>query len=110
MLLSTGAKNVFLKMGEKGLIYANEKEMYSIEAAKVDRVVSVNGAGDSLVGGIISKLVEEEKSTIFDCISHGLWCAKLTLESEETISPKITTGMEKPTNLTFLRFPPPKVN
>ena len=58
-LLSKGAKNVIVTLGEKGSMLVNEKETIKVEPHKVN-AVDTTAAGDSYLGAFVSKLSEDK--------------------------------------------------
>ncbi len=56
-LLSTGAKNVIITLGPKGLFFKNDEEEIRMEAFRV-KVLDTTAAGDAFVGGLAFGLAE----------------------------------------------------
>ncbi len=54
-LLSIGAKNVILKLGNRGILYRNREEELSVEAFKV-KTVDTTGAGDTFNGAFAAAI------------------------------------------------------
>jgi sugar/nucleoside kinase (ribokinase family) len=44
---------VVLKLGERGCIVATQEDTFKVDAAQVDRVVDVTGAGDAFAAGFV---------------------------------------------------------
>eukprot|EP01112_Ceratiomyxa_fruticulosa_P010361 TRINITY_DN273_c0_g1_i4.p1 TRINITY_DN273_c0_g1~~TRINITY_DN273_c0_g1_i4.p1 ORF type:complete len:683 (+),score=133.54 TRINITY_DN273_c0_g1_i4:588-2636(+) len=92
ILSNSGVKCVIAKMGARGVIvgkHSHQKiELKHFEPLKVDKIINVNGAGDSMIGCFIWGLLNN--NSLDQCIQYGLECAKLSISSEETISPLIT--------------------
>lgn len=76
-----------ITLGDKGLIYLNEGKAVYVEAKK-DNIVSVTGAGDALLSGLIYGYIS--KMDIKDMIDFGMTMAKITLDSTKTVSDKMT--------------------
>ena len=56
--IQQGAKEIVIKLGEKGAYYANENESFVVEGFHVQDVVDTVGAGDGFAVGIISARIE----------------------------------------------------
>jgi Sugar kinases, ribokinase family len=56
--IQQGAKEIVIKLGEKGAYYANENESFVVEGFHVQEVVDTVGAGDGFAVGIISARIE----------------------------------------------------
>ncbi len=59
-IFKKGVKELILTLGDKGVIYVNENgEIYEKSAYKVD-AVDTTAAGDSFIGGFLTKLSQDE--------------------------------------------------
>lgn len=97
-LLNAGVKTVVAKFGASGVMvgsYDNSKKLQLISAPcpKNVHIVSVSGAGDSFVSGIVYGIVRGIPMNA--AVELATEAAKLTLESEEAISPLITDSYFK---------------
>jgi len=85
-------RTVKQKRGANGVLAGTLKngqcQHWELEADKVDNILSVNGAGDSLDGGVIWGLLAGKD--IKSCLQFGLKAAKLCLESENAVSPLVS--------------------
>ena len=57
-LLSMGAKNVVIKLGEEGAYYKNVKEENYVKGFQVRHVVDSVGAGDGFAAGVLAGLLK----------------------------------------------------
>lgn len=101
ILVNSGVENVVLKMGPHGALLASKKllfpEMETVgdvyfkkyDAEKVEDVINVTGAGDSLDAGVLYGILKG--LSMDESMKIGLKAAKLSLESEFAVSPKIGT-------------------
>ena len=64
-----GAKTVIVKLGGKGAYVRTDKESYTVEGFKVEKVVDTVGAGDGFAVGIISGRLEG--LSLIDCVRRG---------------------------------------
>eukprot|EP00045_Choanoeca_perplexa_P019422 m.2803 g.2803 ORF g.2803 m.2803 type:complete len:666 (-) comp4099_c0_seq1:969-2966(-) len=53
-------------------------------------LLSVTGAGDSMVAGMVASLILQQYST---CVAVGLEAARLSLQSTEAIAPELTSAL-----------------
>jgi len=96
-LLSYGVTYVALKRGKEGAIVGTKKgsnagtsdcQFWQADAPKVDRIVSVNGAGDSFDGAMIWGIISGKD--IPTSLQLGITAAGLSLQSEFAVSPGIS--------------------
>jgi fructose-1-phosphate kinase PfkB-like protein len=73
--------------------------MYHFKPNVSTNVVSVTGAGDCLVGGVVWALLTQRQSNeislserLIESLPYGMAAAKFTVESEAAVSPKISAG------------------
>lgn len=64
-----GAKTVVIKLGSHGAYVRTEKEAYSVEGFKVEKVIDTVGAGDGFAVGMISGRLEG--LSLRDCVKRG---------------------------------------
>ncbi len=76
-----GCENIFLKLGEKGSIYYNGKDLIQKRAFKV-KVIDTTGAGDSFSAGLIYSLLN--KYTVEESLDFATRCAALTVSRKGT--------------------------
>lgn len=67
--LNLGAKTVIVKLGEQGAYVRTEKESYTVEGFKVEKVIDTVGAGDGFAVGVISGRLEG--LPLKDCVRRG---------------------------------------
>lgn len=81
-LLSKGAKNIIVTLGEKGSILVNKKEMIEIAPHKVD-AVDTTAAGDSYLGALVTKLAEDKP--IKEAMEFASKCSSITVTRKGAI-------------------------
>eukprot|EP01119_Soliformovum_irregulare_P024204 TRINITY_DN8620_c0_g1_i2.p1 TRINITY_DN8620_c0_g1~~TRINITY_DN8620_c0_g1_i2.p1 ORF type:complete len:553 (+),score=169.86 TRINITY_DN8620_c0_g1_i2:157-1815(+) len=105
-LIRTGRlKHLLLKRGSEGVTFYSSMPWPGTTRAQgeppvyvskeypphlVDKIVDVTGAGDSMVGAILWGMFSEKEKNPDQVIAWGLEAAKLTLGSDESVSPAIT--------------------
>ncbi len=80
-LHNQGCENIFLKLGEKGSIYYNGKDLIKKPAYKV-KVIDTTGAGDSFSAGLIYSLLNNY--TIEKALDFATRCSALTVSRKGT--------------------------
>ena len=81
-LLSRGAKNVIVTLGEKGSVLINKDEYIKVEPHKVD-AVDTTAAGDSYLGALVSKL--SEGKSIKEAMEFASLCSSKTVTKKGAI-------------------------
>lgn len=81
-LLSRGAKNVIVTLGEKGSVLINKDEYVKIEPHKVD-AVDTTAAGDSYLGALVTKLAEGKE--IKEAMEFASLCSSKTVTKKGAI-------------------------
>ena len=81
-LLSRGAKNVIVTLGEKGSVLINKDEYIKVEPHKVD-AVDTTAAGDSYLGALVTKL--SEGKSIKDAMEFASLCSSKTVTKKGAI-------------------------
>ncbi|CDF59203.1 PfkB family carbohydrate kinase [Thermobrachium celere] len=87
VLLNKGVRNVFISLGEKGVIYGSKKGIHIIKMPKVE-VVNATGAGDAFLAGLVYGYLNE--FTIEETVKFAMSAAAITLSSKDTISDRLT--------------------
>lgn len=87
-LIETGIKRVFISMGEKGILAADSNRMELIPACPTE-MVCATGAGDSSMAAIIWSLFNGNEDITFAARAANA-AASLTIESIDTINPKLS--------------------
>ena len=64
-----GVKTVVVKLGAQGAYVRTDKEAYTVEGFKVDKVIDTVGAGDGFAVGVISGRLEG--LSLKDCVRRG---------------------------------------
>jgi pseudouridine kinase len=82
-LQGRGAESVVLTVGSDGLLVADGHHRVSLPSIKAN-VVDVTGAGDALIAGTLSRLLDGDK--LAEAARTGLLAAVLTIESEESVN------------------------
>lgn len=62
-----------------------------VETVSSDKIVSVNGVGDTFLGVLIAGLTREKPKNIVDLVDIAQRGSVMTLKSKEAVSPKIST-------------------
>lgn len=81
-LLSRGAKNVIVTLGEKGSVFINKDEYIKVEPHKVD-AVDTTAAGDSYLGALVTKL--SEGKNIKEAMEFASLCSSKTVTKKGAI-------------------------
>ena len=81
-LLSRGAKNVIVTLGEKGSVFINKDEYIKVEPHKVN-AVDTTAAGDSYLGALVTKL--SEGSSIKEAMEFASLCSSKTVTKKGAI-------------------------
>lgn len=81
-LLSRGAKNVIVTLGEKGSVLINKDEYVKVEPHKVD-AVDTTAAGDSYLGALVTKL--SENKSIKEAMEFASLCSSKTVTKKGAI-------------------------
>lgn len=104
--LENGPQIVIVKLGEKGLFLGikHTKEIKYYEPPEVSQIISVNGAGDTFLGTLISSLFRFEPNSFHEAkisiemLSYSINLAQrassLTLSSPHPVSPFISQHLE----------------
>lgn len=94
--------HVVVKVGSMGVLYGSRLNgsacnITHISASKVETIVSVTGAGDSLVGTLVAGISKYkgdlDHETMVKIIRAGVRAATLTLESPLAVSEKISPDL-----------------
>lgn len=89
-LIELGVKNVFISLGEKGIICANKKGVDIVPILKT-KIVSANGAGDCSMATITwSRFFYGETLSLLEVGQFTQAAASITLESEHSVSENIS--------------------
>ena len=81
-LLSRGAKNIIVTLGEKGSLLINKDEYIKVEPHKVD-AVDTTAAGDSYLGALVTKL--SEGKDIKEAMEFASLCSSKTVTKKGAI-------------------------
>lgn len=85
-LLELGVRTILLSMGEQGVLWASEAQIYRRAAPKVS-LVGDNGAGDALLAGYLHSA--RLSTAIKHRLGFALGCAAVTLECAEAVAPRL---------------------
>jgi sugar/nucleoside kinase (ribokinase family) len=96
-LLSSGVRHVVMTLGSKGVLYGHRRQeghdfnFVRFDALSVEpsAIRNVHGAGDSLVGATVAAMVANAM-TLEEAIPVGIAAAKLSVESDLSVSPHLT--------------------
>ncbi|WGS64932.1 PfkB family carbohydrate kinase [Marinitoga aeolica] len=83
VLIDKGVKQVFLTMGENGIICANEKEIIKIESPKI-KVTNATGAGDAFTAALVYSYLNDYDLKYSGSFAIG--ASIIALQSKNTIS------------------------
>ena len=89
-LLSMGIRRVFISLGGDGIYAASWKESCWMEPLPC-RMVNTTGCGDSVMAAIVWAYLEE--LSLADTARAGLAAGSITIETPETISPKMSAEL-----------------
>ena len=81
---------MFVSCGEKGVLILSKEKNELIKSEKIakENLEETTGAGDALLAGIASKLVNEENN-IIKAVEFGIKIASLTVKSKFTVNPEL---------------------
>jgi len=82
--ISEGVKNVFITLGEDGVIYGN-KDLIKKQEAIVSEVLNTIGAGDAFLSGVIYGDILEKD--IHEVARYGMACAGINVRHDSSVSP-----------------------
>lgn len=86
-LFARGVENLVVTAGSKGLHYFPDNGESGYLPANTVDVIDVTGAGDSLTAGVIYGLLK--KLPLKEACHYGQICSAITIQSENTVSPKM---------------------
>jgi pseudouridine kinase len=89
-LISRGAKNVVLTMGERGAIASDGSRAEHIEAVPA-QAIDTTGAGDALCAAVLFSLISGDD--LFGGVRLGTLAAALTVESAATVRPDLSISL-----------------
>ncbi|ELP91442.1 hypothetical protein EIN_155590 [Entamoeba invadens IP1] len=92
LFVARGVKNLIVKLGPDGVLVVKKEEDGTVwkktyTAMDTEEIKDVHGAGDSLSAATVAAM--QRGYPLEEAIYYGLACAKMTLESEYTINPKV---------------------
>ena len=87
VILKKGVEKVVITRGEKGLIYYTKAGEAGALLPPTVPIVDVTGAGDSLIAGILFGYLKGLNTE--DSCKIGLSCSLITINSNETVNPKL---------------------
>ncbi len=87
LIMEKGVEKVVITRGDKGLIFFTKKGEAGVILPPKVKVADVTGAGDSLVAGII--YAHLKGMSVEDACKIGISCSNLTLQSYDTVNPKL---------------------
>jgi pseudouridine kinase len=86
-LVSLGIQIAIVTLGATGLVYATSQESGHVPAIECE-IVDYTGAGDALTAAVVFGLLND--LPIDEAVRLGTSAAALTLQSRETVSPKLS--------------------
>jgi len=84
-LLQLGCKQILMTLGKGGSIMADGQLIVRADAAPIESIQTVNGAGDSMLAGVIAALLMD--LDINEQLRWGSIAAALSLQTTEACSP-----------------------
>ena len=88
-LIDQGVEKVFISLGEKGIIAADQNDIFFIERYPAD-VSCTTGAGDAASAAIIWSAISHGKNDIVNESKAANAAASVTIESIKTINPDLS--------------------
>lgn len=85
-LVSKGIENIYLTLGEDGVIFCSKKETRHFPAVEAE-AVNVTGSGDAFLAGIIHANATGKKGD--EAVRLGLEMARINVESEAPVNPML---------------------
>lgn len=82
--INEGVRNIFITLGEDGVIYGNNKLIKKQEAI-VSEVLNTIGAGDAFLSGVI--FGDTLKKDIHEVARYGMACAAINVRHDSSVSP-----------------------
>jgi sugar/nucleoside kinase (ribokinase family) len=82
-LSALGPRMILIKKGEHGVLFYNQKFIFSLPAYPVEKVIDPTGAGDTFAGGFMGYLVKAGKVdslTIKKALAYGTVAASFNVE------------------------------
>lgn len=81
-------KNLIITNGSQNIIYETGSSAQVVNIIPKENIVNTTGAGDALLSGIVASL--NNNYSMIEAINVGVKMANLTLESESSVSNKVT--------------------
>ena len=82
LLLSKGAKNVIVTLGEKGSVLVNKEKIHKVNPHKVN-AIDTTAAGDSYLGALVSKLAND--CDIIEAMEYASLASSYTVTKQGAI-------------------------
>lgn len=82
-LRAYGAKMVLIKKGEHGVLFLNDKFIFSLPGYPTDKVIDPTGAGDTFAGGFMGYLTKVKRineASIKKALAYGTIAASFNVE------------------------------
>ena len=89
VLIDQGVNNVFISMGDRGMLAAQGEKVYIVERYPAD-VISTTGAGDAATAAIIWAFTSLKDKDIITEARAANATASLTIESYQTTHPELS--------------------
>ena len=88
--LGLGVKKVFITLGEDGVAYGDEHEIY-ISKNVIITPVNTTGAGDAFMAGLLYG--ETKGLSLYDMVKFASVCALITIQHKNAVHPDISEQM-----------------
>uniref|UniRef100_A0A182NRG7 Ribokinase n=1 Tax=Anopheles dirus TaxID=7168 RepID=A0A182NRG7_9DIPT len=102
-LRDMGCNTIIITLGEKGAVFADEKDytnVYHVRPVKVEKVVDTTGAGDAFIGALAHFLAKHPDELLANCVAAANHVAAWSVQRPGTQSSFPRPGdVSIPTNL-----------
>lgn len=86
-LLDEGIRNVYITLGEKGVLCADADGVRLLGVYETE-VLNTTGAGDSFTAGVACSMIDGK--SIVECAKFGTAASSVSISGYDTVNPKLT--------------------